>query len=56
MRKPIQIVTTVTTQREDDYVWDVFYTTVLCDDGTMWENKNGGAWYQLDAIPQPGFE
>ena len=52
MRKPIQIATAVMTEREDDFSFDTFYTTVLCDDGTMWEQKGGGTWYRLDAIPQ----
>ena len=56
MRKPIQITTTVITRREDGEVWDVSFLTALCDDGTIWESKDSGPWYQLDAIPQPGFE
>jgi len=50
-RKVIQIATAVVPWSETNDLAHI--TTVLCDDGTIWENSNGKPWYQIEPVPQP---
>jgi hypothetical protein len=48
MRKPIQIHTQYYNAE------NLFITTALCDDGTMWQKTYySKGWTQLPSIPQP---
>lgn len=50
MRKPIQIHTLI---GPENAKWQgMMLVTALCDDGTIWESWNGGAWTRLPDIPQ----
>ena len=31
-------------------------TFVVCDDGTMWERWNDGAWCEVPPVPQPATQ
>lgn len=52
MRKVIEISTCGVANTNETQC--SFITTVLCDDGTMWEQRgNSKEWHELPSVPQP---
>lgn len=56
MRKAIQITKSITATQEFEEVFYCEILTALCDDGSIWELRQGNGekreWQALPAIPQ----